>query len=433
MKNKNLRKTSILMVILSLCILLNSVSSVNAFSDELYNNLNFFDKMEYNFYHQGTFTVVNGVTCGEDYFGEYISGEGKDVICPTVVNRIDNKGCALEIFDGRYNGYLGQKKLNPGERYFVSYDLTYEMYYCTNVGVGCECSGEKSGGCGGWTCNEDEMYRYRTCTETTSGGCYDNTFFWEKKCVKGYKECTYECYAGDVKCEGTTYFECSSNKWSNKGEVSEKCGITDGGTTTGKKKVGERCGGFVWGDCEVGLECIQEDLPAISGICKTIGETGQYHFEPRDGVCTAIKGSGENLCDPNAETEKKCGEVYCAEGQMCQDNKCVSEGRTDNVKAIPESLLKEKTKDELEDSKCSRTSDCEEGSKCVAFADLPKDSQNKLASGIFNLAEDGICVIEQKTEISLGVLNEDAFDGVKWWMIIAGIIIILFLIPKGGK
>jgi len=44
----------------------------------------------------------------------------------------------------------------------------------------------------------------------------------------------------------------------------------------------------------------------------------------------------------------------------------------------------------------------------------------------------GYCIPSDGGGVDLGVLNEDAFDGVKWWMIIAGIIVILFLIPKRG-
>jgi len=175
------------------------------------------------------------------------------------------------------------------------------------------------------------------------------------------------------------------------------------GDITGEgKKLGERCAG-VFGSCQEGLDCIKTDflLFFTGGRCVSIGETGQFHFELRTefGVdtCTPIKGSGINTCDPHGFSKNtECGEVFCAERQVCIDDACREDtSKTGNVRAIPESELKDKTKDELENSKCNKTTDCEEGAKCEPFDELPTKVQNRLSGGFFNLAEDGICIIEQ--------------------------------------
>ena len=99
------------------------------------------------------------------------------------------------------------------------------------------------------------------------------------------------CINGEEKCEGTTYFSCESNQWSNKGQISGKCGYTNpsnggggGGGGGGSSRSASStctenwvCGTF--GTCVNGIQfmsCDDENhcgttnnQPALSRACTT--------------------------------------------------------------------------------------------------------------------------------------------------------------------
>ena len=143
------------------------------------------------------------------------------------------------------------------------------------------------------------------------------------------------------------------------------------------------------------FDCNVED-PALTFLTCTVreGAAGNCYYSFTDDKCKRKEGSSSSTGSGGTASECK-SPLELINGKCEKKTEVTLSGKT---KGILESQLKDKTEKELEDSKCSRTVDCESRAKCIDFADLPKSVQNKLSEGVFNIAEEGICVIEQEDE-----------------------------------
>ena len=104
----------------------------------------------------------------------------------------------------------------------------------------------------------------------------------------------------------------------------------------------------------------------------------------------------------------------------------------------------DKTEDELEESACKRTTDCESVASCIPFDKLSSAVRERLAGGLFNIAEDGICVFPSPEKeafdiAEIGLVVGEAF-GIKdntavwgWIILVVGVFGAMALIGRIGK
>lgn len=162
--------------------------------------------------------------------------------------------------------------------------------------------------------------------------------------------------------------------------------------------------------------------------------------------CGGSSGGGiAQICgDGTIQSPETCDDGNIINGDSCS-NICKLEGvpPSGKIKGIFETLLEKKTRTELEKSSCKQDIDCETGADCVPFSNLPTKTQERLSEGIFNIAEEGICVIPKSDGEGLGDFGNvgdkvaDALNikgenkGILGWVIaIFGVIIGLALINK---
>lgn len=167
---------------------------------------------------------------------------------------------------------------------------------------------------------------------------------------------------------------------------------------------------------------------------------------PNDN-CGGASGSGSGavvICgDGKKEGDEECDDNNKISGDGCS-NICKTEVPAGVVKGILEEQLDDKTEDELEDSACKRTSDCESGADCIPFDKLSLAVRERLAGGLFNIAEDGICVFpEPEKEVfdineigctvgeSLGIKDNPCVWG--WIILVVGTLVVLGIISKIGR
>ncbi len=98
---------------------------------------------------------------------------------------------------------------------------------------GYECNTEAecnpSGYIGDNFCKDSHVFRQYKMSNCQSYSCaysYEDRLI--QNCINGCSNgvcIELECTEGSEKCEGTTYYTCSANKWVSQGEVVEKCGV----------------------------------------------------------------------------------------------------------------------------------------------------------------------------------------------------------------
>lgn len=312
---KNLKSLSLFLAVFILIFSLISESSlaVDDFGwsplpqSDLYNNMDFFSKLKYNFYHSGTYTVVNGATCST--YPEQVGYEStaKSITCPQTSE--GNYGCSLDYWNGpNYKTYVGQKHLKVYESITIGPDQSWQLYYCQDTK--CQCGTEYSGGCGSWTCKSNEMYRYRTCSPSACS--------WEKFCVGGYSECEQ---TPPPTCkpnwQSGAWGACVNNAQTREVKDLNNCGISQSKPSTTQSCTsggGDSTPTFVEKSCKVsktdGLEQREEititcDIKGGSQDMEIIYEVGvipeRIANEWELPIFSTINSGGEFGCCPNQE------------------------------------------------------------------------------------------------------------------------------------
>lgn len=167
-------------------------------------------------------TVVNGATCSTSptQSGYTINGP-VTLTCPTTYAGSTNKGCALVLWYGYYDGGDAgafHYQMSPGQSDTIGQGRTYELYPCADTQ--CSCEGEANVACGGGNCPDTMMQRTRTCQPA---GCA-----WESTCVER-AECQDDC---TPRWQCADYGQCNEDGKQGRICYDEKvCGTSDGKPT----------------------------------------------------------------------------------------------------------------------------------------------------------------------------------------------------------
>ena len=182
--------------------------------------------------------------------------------------------------------------------------------------------------------------------------------------------------------------------------------------------------------------------------CTIPSECGFFAKYPQSKAVAVSNCDGSSppnptqICgDGNIQNPETCDDENTINGDGCSSI-CKIEGDgggTTGTKGIFETLLETKTKTELEKSKCKEDLNCEQGSDCAPFSNLPTKTQERLSEGWWNVAEEGICVIPkiEGDGLDLDKWGENLADiygiddvGFAWGITIIGGIIIFMLIQN---